>query len=50
MRTVMERGVARFNADPAGTAAALRQHAQGFSWEAVVDKHVALYRRLLGRA
>lgn len=49
MREVMVRGMQRFEADPAGMATALRQHAQGFSWEAVVDKHVALYRRLLGR-
>ena len=42
MRAVMERGLQRHAADPVGAAAALRRHAQSFSWDAVVDQHVAL--------
>ena len=47
MRAVVERGLARWRADP-GRADAIRAHAAQFDWDRAADAYLALYARLLG--
>ncbi len=47
MRAVVERGLARWRAEP-GRADAIRAHAAQFDWDRAADAYLALYARLLG--
>jgi glycosyltransferase involved in cell wall biosynthesis len=47
MRAAVERGLARWRADP-GRADAIRAHAAQFDWDRAAERYLALYARLLG--